>query len=322
MPRTTRIFLDGEHAHPACGKGLADFTGQLAGGQTVSGVIGQVAQIAEVPQCEFRRAAVHRVAEHFRRQAKARHFDGFAQTFVLHRLGAGLNANGRGRHDQAQIGVAVDQRQRPVIADFGLIVAIHHIDQFNRRIFRIGRQGLLHRRDPGVLVGGIGRGRQHGHLAAILAQNRQRHIGHDHADRAEIDLCDEHVFTGTRRNRAVPCHHLDASGLCGLCRGGNLVTGVIGQHDRALALGGRRGHDLDLARDRVFRRRPDEQQFARVGQFGMRLLRTFIGLIEHHDAEEFRQQDHVRRHPRFQRHRVAFGKTDGCRAHHQCSSDA
>src|SRR5690606_9781995 len=53
------ICLDGVVTHPAGGEAVADFARDLVGGQCVGGVVGEVAEVAEAPQREFGRAAIH-----------------------------------------------------------------------------------------------------------------------------------------------------------------------------------------------------------------------------------------------------------------------
>jgi hypothetical protein len=83
--------------------------------------------------------------------------------------------------------------------------------------------------------------------------------------------------------------------------------------------GGRGRHDLDLAGHRVLRRRADEEKLAWVAKLGMRFLRALVRLVEHQDAEEFRQQHHVDVAAAFQ-HGLRTGKA--CAAHQQCGHKA
>ena len=113
------------------------------------------------------------------------------------------DADGGRRHDQLHVRVLVDQRQRLVVAVLGLVVAVDDVEQLQLGVLRI-LQRLLHRRDPGVLVGGIRRGGEDGELAAVGAQDAQRHVGHHHADLVEVDLGDEDLLAFTGRDRASP----------------------------------------------------------------------------------------------------------------------
>ena len=91
----------------------------------------------------------------------------------------------------------------------------------------------------------------------------------------------------------IPGHHLDA-GFLGRLRGRrDLIAGIVGDHDRVLALRGGSRHDLDLPGYAVFRRRADETQFASVFQLLMSLFGALMGLIENQNAEKLRQQDHI-----------------------------
>ena len=82
----------------------------------------------------------------------------------------------------------------------------------------------LHRGDPGVLVGGVGRGREDRELAALGTGEIERHVGHDLADVAEVDLRDEHVLAFGRGNRRIPGDDLDALGLRRLRRRHDLIA--------------------------------------------------------------------------------------------------
>ena len=183
---------------------------------------------------------------------------------------------------------------RLVVALFRLVVAVDGVEQLELGVFRI-LQRLLHRRDPGVLVGRIGRGGQDRELAAVLAEDGERHVGHDRADVVEVDLGDEHVLALGRRNRRVPGHDLDALRLRRLGRRHDLVAGIVGDHDRRDALRRRVGGDLDLAGDAVLRRRSEELQRLGVLQFLLRFERALMRLVEGQDAEELRQKHHVER---------------------------
>src|SRR5882757_5039738 len=52
---------------------------------------------------------------------------------------------------------------------------------------------------------------------------------------------------------------------------------------------------MPLACAAVLRRRPEELQLGRVLELRRRLLGAAMRQVERHDAEEFRQQDHVQR---------------------------
>ena len=74
-----------------------------------------------------------------------------------------------GRHDDFEVRVLVDQRERLAVALLGHVVAIDRIDQFDRGVLGV-LEGLLEGRDPGVLVGRVGRGRKDRELAAVRAR--------------------------------------------------------------------------------------------------------------------------------------------------------
>ncbi len=73
----------------------------------------------------------------------------------------------------------------------------------------------------------------------------------------------------------------------------DLIARVVRQHDRRLLLGASGGDHFDLTRDRVLRRRAFERQLAGVAQLCVGLFSALVGLIEHQNPEEFRQQHHV-----------------------------
>src|SRR5258708_6575654 len=70
-----RILNDCILAHPA-GLELRPFLRlEIACGEHVGGVVGEVAEVDEAPQRKRRRAAVHRIREHFARQTETAYLD-------------------------------------------------------------------------------------------------------------------------------------------------------------------------------------------------------------------------------------------------------
>jgi len=155
-----------------------------------------------------------------------------------------------------------------------------------------GSLSLLHRGDPGVLVGRVRRRGQDGELAPVGAEDLQRHVRHHGAGLVEVHLGHEHALALARGDRRVPAHNLDTR-IYGRLHGRlDLVPGVVGDHDRVHALGRGVRHDLDLPGDAVVGGRAEELRGVHAELLG-RLLRALVGLVEDRHPGELRQQDRL-----------------------------
>ena len=292
------VLLDGVGAHATGFQPLAHLALDSACRQQVGGIVGQVAEVNKAPQGELRRTAVEGVGDHLGRQAQAADLDRVAQPLVLHGLGRRGDAHGGGSHDQLHVRVLVHQRQRLIVAVLRLVVAVDDVQQLQTGVGGIGLQHLLQGGDPGVLVGRIRRGRQHGELAAVFAEDVHGHVGHDAARLVKVHLGDEHLLAFRRGDGRVPGDdgHACVESLCG--RRSDLVAGVVGDHDGVHALGSSGGHDLDLSGHAVLRRGAEELQITFVLKLGVSFLSALIGLVKDQDAQELGQQHHVHFLPR------------------------
>src|SRR5262245_15559846 len=285
------VLLDRVLAHAPGGELLALDRVELAGGDAVGGVVGEVAEVDEAPQRELRCAAALGVLAHLVGEPEAGHPDLIAQALVGHGLARGGNAHGGGGHDQLEVGVRVDEAEGLVVGLVRVVVAVDGVDQLEVGVLVV-LEGGVERLDPGVLVGRVGRRRQDRQLAALVAEDLEGHIGHHHPGLVEVDLGHEQALALARRDGRVPAHHGHVGVGGGVHARLDLLAGVVGDHDRVDALGGGVGHGLDLAR-RVFAGGRAQELGLRGAELLGGLLGTLVGLVEHGDAGALGQQDRV-----------------------------
>ncbi len=138
---------------------------------------------------------------HLVREPEAGHLDRLAEALVLHRLGGGSDADGGRRHDQLEIGIAVDQSECLVVRLVGVVVAVDRVDELQVGVLVVGCQCFLHGGDPGVLVGGIGGRGQDRELTAVVTEDVEGHVGHHDTGFVEVDLGDEQALALAGRDR-------------------------------------------------------------------------------------------------------------------------
>ncbi len=207
-----------------------------------------------------------------------------------------------GRHDQLEVRVLVDQRQRLVVGLVGVVVAVDGVDELEVGVLLVLERGL-HRVDPGVLVGGVRGGRQDGELAALVAQDVERHVGHDHAGLVEVDLGDEQALALARRDRRVPAHDLDVRRRWRRRRPTRSARRRCSRSSPRRRPGWRRWSRSRSGRSRSSHVDGPRNSGSSVPSSCGRLLGALVGLVEHRDARALRQQD--------RRHGVAALDVDG-----------
>lgn len=124
-----------------------------------------------------------------------------------------------------QVGKGLHQSQRLLLVDLFALLAIGDLNQLHLGEFRFGRHLLFHEIDPGVLVGGRGRGREDRELALPADQivgAFQHHLGQAVA----FGLIDEDRAGGAG-DVGIIRDHPDALLRCALQRWGDRI-GVIG----------------------------------------------------------------------------------------------
>ena len=130
-------------------------------------------------------------------------------------------------------------------------------------------------------------------LPPSVAQDGQRHVGHDLAGLVEVDLRDEETLALAGRDRRVPGDDLGAGLLRRDGRGHDLVTGVVRQHDDLVALSGAFVTNSICPATLFSAVGSDEVERSRVLQLRGGFLRALVRLVERQDAEELGQQHHL-----------------------------
>ena len=143
------------------------------------------------------------------------------------------------------------------------------------------------------MVGGVRAGGKDGKLATVVAHEAEGHVGHHFTGFVKVYLGHKHLLAFGGGDGGVPGDDGQASVEGGLGSGGNLVTGVVGEHDRFGTLRDGVGDDFNLALDAVFRGGAGELQAAGGAELVGCFHRAFVGLVEYQDAQEFGQQDGV-----------------------------
>src|SRR5579859_2446897 len=220
------IRADGIAAQFACRERLALYSLDLALYQQGGNIVGQVAQVAGVPQLEtLDRAIFHVLAQLIRRsQTGQSHLSPFFHRFD--RAGCRGDTYSGGRDDALEVGILLQQGQRVVEAGLVIVVAIGDLDQFHIRVLR--RQFILHEADPGVLVRGGAGCREYGDLACAIDLLGQQ-IDLAAANLFAIGLVDEHI-TRIGRDIGVIPHYLDPL-RHGLFEGRRDSVGIIARDD-------------------------------------------------------------------------------------------
>ena len=186
------VRADLEVAQVAGGEGVALLAGDVAVDQRLGGERREVAQVARVPQRELGDGAVLDVVTHLVGRAQT------GQRDLALGVRGGQVASGRGdadrggRDDALEVRVVGQQRGGRVEGLLVVVVAVDGVDELDVGV--VGRQGRLHHLDPGVLVGGVGRGREDRDLTGV-ADLLGDHVDLDLGDALGGGLVDEQVAT-------------------------------------------------------------------------------------------------------------------------------
>src|SRR5450759_2140620 len=139
-------------AERASAEAISLLAGDFALNERSRRVVGEVAELAGVPERELLHGPILDVLAHLIRRAQAGQRDLAA---LVHRLdGAGCRCNThRGRRDDAlQIGICLHKGQRIIKARLVIVVTIIAVS-YTHLTLPTNREFVLHKADQGILIG-------------------------------------------------------------------------------------------------------------------------------------------------------------------------
>src|SRR4051794_16640829 len=211
---------------------LALLARDLPGGQRGGRVAGEVADVLGDPQRELVDRAVLDELAHLVGRAEAGQLD-----LALLRRGREVarrrrDADGGRRDDALEVRIGLQEALRLLEGLLVVVVAIGDLHELDVLVLRLG-QLLLHVLDPGVLVRGVGRGREDRDLA-LAADLLGDEVDLALADERRRRLVDEHR-PGAGRDVGVHRHDLDAA-LGRLLERRRHRVGVVARDDQRVGL--------------------------------------------------------------------------------------